>query len=91
MNASSPSAVHSGSGSTAFVSIPTEASPADIYELLTDSKSGSNGAMPKGKVLPPGWERIVYQGSVVYVDHISREAHEEPPWEVWRRRGGATE
>ncbi|KAH9578441.1 hypothetical protein LSM04_008697 [Trypanosoma melophagium] len=39
-----------------------------------------------GEVLPPGWEKIFYHGTVVYLDHISREAHEVRPWEVWQRR-----
>lgn len=69
------------------VSIPINASPSDVYELLSSSKgNGKEGG--KGQYLPPGWEKLTYQGAVVYVDHVSREAHEEPPWEVWRRRGG---
>ncbi|CCW63148.1 unnamed protein product [Phytomonas sp. EM1] len=41
------------------------------------------------EVMPPGWEKVRYRGTVVYVDHVSREAHEEKPWEVWSRRAKA--
>ena len=36
--------------------------------------------------LPPGWERIDHGGKTLYLDHIKREAFDEPPWEVWRKR-----
>ncbi|ESL11389.1 hypothetical protein TRSC58_00862 [Trypanosoma rangeli SC58] len=42
-----------------------------------------------GEPLPPGWEKVVYHGTVVYLDHVAREAHEVRPWEVWRRRSEA--
>ncbi|ORC90608.1 uncharacterized protein TM35_000084060 [Trypanosoma theileri] len=49
----------------------------DLYAMMCSSD---------GEVLPPGWEKILYHGTVVYLDHISREAHEVRPWEVWQRR-----
>lgn len=36
--------------------------------------------------LPPGWECVVYKGVPVYLDHLSREAFEDKPWEVWARK-----
>eukprot|EP00758_Cryptobia_borreli_P005782 Tbor_TRINITY_DN4987_c6_g1::TRINITY_DN4987_c6_g1_i1::g.9810::m.9810 len=51
--------------------------PAAIYSTLCSENS---------EALPPGWERIIYMGREVYLDHLSREAYEEPPWRVWARR-----
>ncbi|KAF8289091.1 hypothetical protein TcG_01198 [Trypanosoma cruzi] len=42
-----------------------------------------------GEPLPPGWEKVVYHGTIVYLDHVAREAHEVRPWEVWQRRSEA--
>ena len=37
--------------------------------------------------LPPGWEAIsMGEGNIVYLDHINREAHEDPPGKVWQQR-----
>lgn len=36
--------------------------------------------------LPPGWECVIYKGVAVYLDHLSREAFEDKPWEVWARK-----
>lgn len=52
-----------------------------------------NGAAPVGLAatrgrLPPGWERRVFHNSTFYLDHISREAHEQEPWVVWWGRAG---
>lgn len=38
--------------------------------------------------LPPGWERRVMHNATFYLDHISREAHEQEPWVVWWGRAG---
>jgi hypothetical protein len=38
------------------------------------------------ELLPPGWECVVYKGVPVYLDHLSREAFEDKPWEVWARK-----
>ncbi|CBH16363.1 uncharacterized protein TEOVI_000720300 [Trypanosoma equiperdum] len=54
----------------------------ELYIQLCKTPGGSER-------LPPGWEKVLYEGAVVYLDHISREAHEVPPWEVWRKRSGA--
>jgi len=51
--------------------------PYDVYRALCPAND---------TVLPPGWEKINYKGQVVYLDHLAREAHEELPWEVWRKR-----
>lgn len=37
-------------------------------------------------ILPPGWEMASIEGTIVYLDHINREAHEEPPSVVWHHR-----
>jgi hypothetical protein len=36
--------------------------------------------------LPPGWERVVHSGTVWYLDHLLREAHQQRPEVVWSRR-----
>ena len=36
--------------------------------------------------LPLGWERVSRGQSFVYLDHVGREAHAEPPWDVWQRK-----
>ncbi|KPA81193.1 hypothetical protein ABB37_04531 [Leptomonas pyrrhocoris] len=41
--------------------------------------------------LPPGWERRVFHNTTFYLDHISREAHEQEPWVVWWGRAGNAE
>lgn len=41
---------------------------------------------PESKLLPPGWEVLVVEGEKIYVDHMSREAHKQPPWVLWRER-----
>ncbi|KAK7197887.1 hypothetical protein NESM_000743000 [Novymonas esmeraldas] len=47
-------------------------------------------APPQGQ-LPPGWERRVFHSATFYLDHISREAHEQEPWVVWWGRAGNTD
>ena len=56
-----------------------------LYQALCGQGSLEVGAVP----LPPGWERIEHDGAVLYLDHISREASDEPPWELWRQRAAA--
>ncbi|KAG8344366.1 hypothetical protein TRVL_04805 [Trypanosoma vivax] len=43
-----------------------------------------------GELLPPGWEKMMYHNTVVYLDHVSREAHKSPPWKVWMKRSSKT-
>ncbi|KPI85016.1 hypothetical protein ABL78_5925 [Leptomonas seymouri] len=38
--------------------------------------------------LPPGWERRLFLNTTFYLDHISREAHDQEPWVVWWGRAG---
>lgn len=38
--------------------------------------------------LPPGWERRTFHNTTFYLDHVSREAHEQEPWVVWWGRAG---
>jgi hypothetical protein len=59
-----------------------EPAPEEYYRELCDD---INGLMPRG------WERITIGGSShVYLDHVSREAYENPPWEIWQRQAAAT-
>ncbi|KEG09223.1 hypothetical protein DQ04_05581030 [Trypanosoma grayi] len=70
----------------------TEGGRADVHAPMLQHVEGLSeealyAAMcpSDGEALPPGWEKVVYHGTTVYLDHIAREAHEVWPWEVWRR------
>nr|CCC94254.1 conserved hypothetical protein [Trypanosoma congolense IL3000] len=63
----------------AYAQRPSDSPEEDLYAELCKG-------FDDGVTLPPGWEKVFYEGAVVYLDHISREGHEKPPWEVWRQR-----
>jgi hypothetical protein len=45
---------------------------------------------PECRRLPPGWEVVIVDGQKVYLDHFSRTAFYEEPWEVWKRLATAS-
>ena len=66
--------------------MPTAVEPqidaAELYRTLCSSND---------EVLPAGWEKIVYNGQVIYLDHLNREAHDEHPFKMWSRAFAATQ
>lgn len=55
---------------------------AELYRTLCSSND---------EVLPAGWEKIVYNGQVIYLDHLNREAHDEHPFKMWSRAFAASQ
>lgn len=70
----------------AAVRLSATSSPTEVYEALCAAHSDPNSPPADYRNLPPGWEQVVFKGVAVYLDHVSREAHEETPWVVWRKR-----
>eukprot|EP00331_Platyophrya_macrostoma_P008966 CAMPEP_0176418628 /NCGR_PEP_ID=MMETSP0127-20121128/7577_1 /TAXON_ID=938130 /ORGANISM="Platyophrya macrostoma, Strain WH" /LENGTH=198 /DNA_ID=CAMNT_0017798975 /DNA_START=72 /DNA_END=668 /DNA_ORIENTATION=+ len=52
-------------------------SPEAVYDAL---------CRVDNELLPPGWEKVTFKGTTIYLDHLRREAFEEKPWIVWERR-----
>lgn len=50
------------------------------YKSMCDDRGGS---------LPAGWECVNIGGQSLFLDHVTREAFAEEPWEVLRKRAVA--
>jgi hypothetical protein len=67
--------------------LATDEGSAEASTRSSGDGGGGGAAATRGR-LPPGWERRTFHNSTFYLDHISREAHEQEPWVVWWGRAG---